>query len=710
MTAGIPPKGLSRISRHHLARSSLQVQPCMYNAMDYQDDELAPGATEGAGASIVDERARRKQEKKEMKEMRRRKKEAREAQDTNEAEKVEEEAPTPPADQAPATPVKKGRYGPRNPYKKREKGPDGKPVSSMKRKREGDAHVEKAAVTEDKMSSGMCFLRPSFLQDLKESMGNPGFTSSPKIDDTGNEEKAPKKKGKGRPPGAVKTAIPESGETKTTQAEMVAKNSIPSELAMTKRQKQNQEERVDTGSLEKTFKMIKTPIPIPSVASMLLSGTRKTSALPSEPRYDLDNSTSEPQPKKSKPTKPESQVFVPDTPPSRNCSEFMTTARQPSIPFIVQQKKTEERVPTRAKHLISSQGSVMPLSSSSNSQATGLTWSNLMAHKQQVEGKSRLRTPHRAVSIATDMTSSGTSSTTPSIKDMFLRIGKPYTNPFFTEPKKPSQHIERHPESSLAVFTAAFTTVRATVNFTDEKEYVIEHDALVAASSGRLPCLHKVTGCTPKGEEMLRLSCEENAWPVLKMANTSEAEAKAACDAISRCQTAECLLRHTIAAYIPVPLGVIEGIWSLYCPGYSARHVDRYGFGKRTLTVFETAGASKHEGVYTARLLLLPRSISFAMGDFVGPPHASFRHVELKTVPEGYRVEIVFLGNGYAKVRLDMHLLLTGRVATAAGEKREKSKTNSCSTGIFEFLAVHQKAVVWMETSEGRKTGTKHDS
>ncbi|CAE7201753.1 hypothetical protein PTTW11_08907 [Pyrenophora teres f. teres] len=642
MTAGIPPKGLSRISRHHLARSSLQVQPCMYNAMDYQDDELAPGATEGAGASIVDERARRKQEKKEMKEMRRRKKEAREAQDTNEAEKVEEEAPTPPADQAPATPVKKGRYGPRNPYKKREKGPDGKPVSSMKRKREGDAHVEKAAVTEDKMSSGMCFLRPSFLQDLKESMGNPGFTSSPKIDDTGNEEKAPKKKGKGRPPGAVKTAIPESGETKTTQAEMVAKNSIPSELAMTKRQKQNQEERVDTGSLEKTFKMIKTPIPIPSVASMLLSGTRKTSALPSEPRYDLDNSTSEPQPKKSKPTKPESQVFVPDTPPS--------------------------------------------------------------------QGKSRLRTPHRAVSIATDMTSSGTSSTTPSIKDMFLRIGKPYTNPFFTEPKKPSQHIERHPESSLAVFTAAFTTVRATVNFTDEKEYVIEHDALVAASSGRLPCLHKVTGCTPKGEEMLRLSCEENAWPVLKMANTSEAEAKAACDAISRCQTAECLLRHTIAAYIPVPLGVIEGIWSLYCPGYSARHVDRYGFGKRTLTVFETAGASKHEGVYTARLLLLPRSISFAMGDFVGPPHASFRHVELKTVPEGYRVEIVFLGNGYAKVRLDMHLLLTGRVATAAGEKREKSKTNSCSTGIFEFLAVHQKAVVWMETSEGRKTGTKHDS
>ncbi|KAK1914730.1 hypothetical protein P3342_010719 [Pyrenophora teres f. teres] len=642
--------------------------------MDYQDDELAPGATEGAGASIVDERARRKQEKKEMKEMRRRKKEAREAQDTNEAEKVEEEAPTPPADQAPTTPVKKGRYGPRNPYKKREKGPDGKPVSSMKRKREGDAHVEKAAVTEDKMSSGMCFLRPSFLQDLKESMGNPGFTSSPKIDDTGNEEKAPKKKGKGRPPGAVKTAIPESGETKTTQAEMVAKNSIPSELAMTKRQKQNQEERVDTGSLEKTFKMIKTPIPIPSVASMLLSGTRKTSALPSEPRYDLDNSTSEPQPK---------------NPNQQNPS--LRSLSQTHLPRVIV-------------------GSVMPLSSSSNSQATGLTWSNLMAHKQQVEGKSRLRTPHRAVSIATDMTSSGTSSTTPSIKDMFLRIGKPYTNPFFTEPKKPSQHIERHPESSLAVFTAAFTTVRATVNFTDEKEYVIEHDALVAASSGRLPCLHKVTGCTPKGEEMLRLSCEENAWPVLKMANTSEAEAKAACDAISRCQTAESLLRHTIAAYIPVPLGVIEGIWSLYCPGYSARHVDRYGFGKRTLTVFETAGASKHEGVYTARLLLLPRSISFAMGDFVGPPHASFRHVELKTVPEGYRVEIVFLGNGYAKVRLDMHLLLTGRVATAAGEKREKSKTNSCSTGIFEFLAVHQKAVVWMETSEGRKTGTKHDS
>ncbi|KAF7578952.1 hypothetical protein A1F97_03856 [Pyrenophora tritici-repentis] len=603
--------------------------------MDYQDDEPASGAAEGAKASIIDTRA------------------PRETQNTKEAEKVKEAAPNPPADQTPATPVKKGRYGPRGPYKKREKGPDGTPVSSMKRKREGSVNAEKAAATNDKVSSDLCFLGPGFLQSLKESMANPGFTFSPKFDDTGIAEDSLKKNKTGRPP-----AIPE----------------------------------VATRSPEKTPGVIKTPIPLPSVAPKVLSAANK---LPSESPYSLNESTSGPQPKKIKPTKPEPQILVPETPPSRMVSELMTTPRPAPIPFILQKKKVEGD-PARAKYVISSQGSVMPLVSN---QATGLTSSNLMAHKQQLQGKSKLPTRRRTVSIAT---SSGTSGTTPSIRDMFLRIGKPYDNPFFIEPKKPSQDIERHEESSLAVFTAAFATVRATINFTDEKEYLIEYDALVAASSGPLPCLHKLTGCNPKGEDMLRLSCEEMTSAVLKMTKTSEAEAKVTNDAIARCKMAESLLRNTIAARIPVPLGVIEGRWSLYCPGYSGMHVDKYWDGKRTLTVSETAGASKHGGVYTARLLLLPRSISFAMGDFAGPPHASFRHVGLKTVPEGYKVEIVFLGNGYAKVRLDPYLLLMGK-------ETEKSKASSCSTGTFEFLAVHEKSVLWEKTIEGRKASTKHD-
>ena len=716
--------------------------------MDFQADEPAPVATEGDGVSIADERARRKREKKEMKEKQRLKREARETKTAKEVEKVQEEATTPPADQTTPTLVKKSGRGTRGPYKKKDRGSDDTPVSGMKRKRESDAHADKPATTHDNVSGVTCFLGSDFLRGLKESMGNPGFTFSQKVNSTKVAEESPKQKKRGRPPGAVKRAIPESDEAKTPKTGEVATNGTSSEPTKTKDQQKNQEERRDVSFSGKTFRMIKTPVPIPSVASTLLSGARNTPVpLPSKSVHGLDGSMSEPQPKKVKPTKSNSQVLVSETPPSQIRKTPITTPRQVPIPFALEKKKkkkTEEgpgtgvsspQYPASApvKHMISSEGSVMPLTSS---QATGLTSSNLMAYKQSLQEKPKTRVRHRAVSIATSNTSSSTSTTTRSIRDMFIRTGKPYTrpgsepNPFFTEPKKPGRHnIEKHSESSLAVFSAAFATVQATINFSDEKEYLIEHDELAAASSssGPLPCLHKATGCTPKGENMLRLSSKQTApSPLFNMTNTtSEAGATLASNAIARCKTAECLLRSSIAARIPVPLGVVEGIWSLYCPAYGATHVDKYGFGQRTLTLYEAAGSGQNEGIYTARLGLPPRSIAFAMGEFAGPPHASFRHVGLKTVPEGYEVEIVFLGNGYAKVRLDLHLLLMGKVAAAAAVgasqgagagagKSEKSKATSCSSGIFEFHAVHQKAVVWKEPVdelevEGKKLCAKYD-
>jgi hypothetical protein len=346
-----------------------------------------------------------------------------------------------------------------------------------------------------------------------------------------------------------------------------------------------------------------------------------------------------------------------------------------------------------------------------------LTTSNLLRYTTTTQPplsdkpKPRPRAVSRAASSAGSTTSGGT---TPSIKDLFARVGKPYSrsgaeiDPFVVPEVKKKVPRETHEEASLKVFTDRFKAAQQAVNFSDELEYLRSFLSWRKSNSslGPLPCLGiKASGCSTKKENVLRLNRADPKNP-LKAVVATEADRAMLEDASLRAQAAESLLAMSVAARIPVPIGRLEGAWKLFCPGYSDTHVDRYGYGQRTLSIFSVAGSQDaSSSAFTARLSIPPRSMLFSMLPFEAPPHAGFRSTLLKTTEEGYTMEIVFLGNGYALLRVDLGLLLSGKEAkNSAGKK----------TGVMEFLGVHESAVVWREEEDelevvGRKLFAKYD-
>ncbi|KAL6156164.1 hypothetical protein ACJBU6_05297 [Exserohilum turcicum] len=751
----MPPYGLYPVPRHHLYDQSPPGKRPTFNSMDFLellDEEPVATATNKEKLETAEERARRKQEKRERKEKKRQKKELREAKAVGKANDTEKKNPPLQADSTPVIPVKNGRYGPRGSYKKKEKDTNGKPVSATKRKRESDANASHDSATA--LNSDASLLSPNFLSGLKESMGDLGAAfKEPKSTESPTE---PPRKKRGRPPGSRNSV---KAESTTTVTPTPSKSTTKSTSGEVKPKTQKNEKGKDAGTtVGKPFKMLRTPIPVPSIASTLLSGPKKTPIpLPPKP----SGSMSEPPPGRAKNIRTESQVLVTETPPSQMRRMPATTTRQPAIPFSLSQatplstqstkmKKgptidvsssdsppsASEKPEESKKHIIGSQGSVNPLTSS---QVNDFTSSNLMQYKQKLndEPKPRPRS-RRAVSEATSTTSSS-SSTSMSIRDMLTRIPKPYTrpavdkNPFAIDPSekkaKKERTMETHDEASYTTFTAAYKASQHTINFTDEAEYLNEHITLLAASAaaGPLPCLNKATGCSPKSEQMLRLHREDNTT-ALKMVVTSESDAALSATHISRAQAADTLLRHSIAARIPVALGPLDGTWKLYCPDYTAAHVDKYGFGLRTLSIHSVAGLFKSKNtsaggdddvpMYTARLCIPPRPMAFSLAEFTAPPHASFRATTLKTVVEGYKMDVVFLGNGYLKLRIDVHLLLMGKAAAESGvgstKANGKNKAKPPEYGIWDLLGVHDKAVVWQPPVdelevEGRKLCAKYD-
>jgi hypothetical protein len=69
--------------------------------------------------------------------------------------------------------------------------------------------------------------------------------------------------------------------------------------------------------------------------------------------------------------------------------------------------------------------------------------------------------------------------------------------------------------------------------------------------------------------------------------------------------------------------------------------------------------------------------MAYTISLFEPPPHASFRTTTLRTVAEGYEMDIVFLGNGYVLLRVDLGLLLMGK---SLGEH-----------GVMEFVGIKEK-------------------
>ncbi|KAJ4380261.1 hypothetical protein N0V86_004571 [Didymella sp. IMI 355093] len=345
-----------------------------------------------------------------------------------------------------------------------------------------------------------------------------------------------------------------------------------------------------------------------------------------------------------------------------------------------------------------------------------LTTSNLLKYTTTTqplsdEPKPRPRAVSRAASSAGSTTSGGT---TPSIKELFARVGKPYSrsgaeiDPFVVPEVKKKVSRETHEEASFKEFTDRFKAAQKAVNFSDELEYLTSFLSWRKSNNslGPLPCLGiKASGCSTKKENILRLNRVDPKNPG-KVVVSTEANQALLEDASQRAQAAESLLAMSVAARIPVPIGRVEGAWKLFCPGYSDTHVDRYGYGQRTLSIFSVAGSQETSSLsFTARLSIPPRSMLFSILPFEVPPHAGFRSTLLKTTEEGYKMEIVFLGNGYALLRVDLRLLLSGKeVKNSAGN----------NTGIMEFVGVHESAVVWREKEDelevvGRKLFAKYD-
>lgn len=323
--------------------------------------------------------------------------------------------------------------------------------------------------------------------------------------------------------------------------------------------------------------------------------------------------------------------------------------------------------------------------------------------------KPRPRAVSRAASTAGSSTSGGT---TPSIKAMFAPVGKPYSrsgaeiDPFVTQEIKKKVPRETHEEASTKKFTERYEAAQKAVNFTDEAEYLASFLAWRKANNalGPLPCLGlKASGCSAKKENALKLIREDPKNP-LKVVVTTEADAALLEDASQRALAAESLLAMSTAARIPIPIGVIGGTWKLFCAPYSATHVDKYGYGQCTLSIYTVPG-TQDPSSFTARLSIPPRSMLYQILSFEVPPHASFRSTVVKTSVEGYKMEIVFLGNGYLLLRADLRLLLSGKEATASGGKK---------AGVMEFGGVHENAVVWREREDeleavGRKLFAKYD-
>ena len=339
---------------------------------------------------------------------------------------------------------------------------------------------------------------------------------------------------------------------------------------------------------------------------------------------------------------------------------------------------------------------------------TPLTVSNLVRYTQPLNDTLEPKPQPRNALSAAASTASSVSSL--DVGEDLTRANKPYsrsgaeTDPFVTPHIKQNVRREFHEEAHAALFEEKYRKIRKTVNFSDEAEYLDKHLQWQAENNakGPLPCLGMATGCNSKREQVLRLSKEDTS-NLLKVLVTTDSEHHALDEANSCCTAAEYFLMMAIAARVPVPVGRVEGVWMLYCPNYSQIHVDKYGFGQRTLSIFSLPSLENPQA-YTARLSIPPRSMLYSVISFTVPPHASFRTTTIKTSAEGYKMQLVFFGNGYLQLRVDLNLLLRGKsTETAEGKPM-----------YMAFIGVHENAVVWRKKEdelevEGRKIFAKYD-
>ncbi|CAI6341905.1 unnamed protein product [Periconia digitata] len=396
-------------------------------------------------------------------------------------------------------------------------------------------------------------------------------------------------------------------------------------------------------------------------------------------------------------------ILVPETPPSQRSRKSNKAFNLTPVPFKLYQQDGSASVgrplfstpsfqssgatPMSAPAAITKGKMPVPVPSVPNA----LTNANLTKHTgtEPLNDDPKPRPRAKGASSAAESTGSSLS-----IKDMFARASKRQSKGDMAEddpivdqlPSKAPK--EKQKELSMNKFNTQFTELQSSIDFINEQNYLEEYlNWDHANADNALPCLGKATGCTSKKEEILRLSREENLDLLSHMDGAVGMEGinpdvlhKAGAGA----RNAEELLMLSIRASVPVPIGSLEGTWTLYCPKYAESHFDRYGYGQRTLIISRIAGFN-HRHSYTARLKVPPRTMLYSVLGFQTPPHASFRATVIQTSSEGYNMEVIFLGNGYLTLRVDLMELLQGRPKEKVDGKQS----------YMEFIGVHENAVNW---------------
>jgi hypothetical protein len=601
----------------------------------------------------------------------------------------------------------------RSKEKKSAKTNDGVPqTSAKKRKRESEGKpVNTATVNSDvsRVGNGSFVLGPDMLKGIEASMEG--------IRDLFNTHEPEKKKSKKTAksttkPGKAQATIVSQQETaqktqtsKDEKSRCKSSGATPRIFKTPKSEKQKKEKdivapKTSHSSVRVSSSPVKhTPVPLPPPSSVSTFSANRA-ANQNKAKEATNAQTPE--------------VMVPETPASKiatNSSHAFNSA----IPFpssrLAEAAKATPRTARKERltHVLSSsapsvdhdaQVSAPP---STKKADEILRQCGILSQKSPTKSR-KLTAPlndepkPRPRGRASSQSSSSSRSSSISIPDLFNRINNPSsrsgvnTNPFITPEAQKKKARETHDESAIQIFNERFLAAQDSVNFSNEQEYLNQYLywQVNNASEYPIPCLGGGSGCTANKEKILRLSKEENV-NILKALAITGGDNDALKDATEDSKKAEEFLKMAIRARVPVPIGRLDGTWSLYCPKYAEHHFDRYGFGQRTFTMYSIAGF-KDKAQYTGRLHVPPRpyDVPYTVLTFAVPPHASFRSTIITTAPEGYKMEVIFLGNGFLQLRLDLNLLLRGKPTEMVGGKKV----------FMEFVGVHEDAVEWAEKKD----------
>lgn len=659
----MPPFGLYPVPQHHLYGALPSMARPSFNSMDFQNDVPEPAAiTQGGAVQTVSEAFQRDIKQGRKKKEKKRKRHSLEAPEERETDQGKNTPRATAADVAPTVVNSKSHMA-----KDRKRANVEGDVSTKKRKRESEEHRNSLRAPRNEVSNNSSILGNGFLHVLKTTLGDLSASFGDPIGVAQSPKKLPRKK--------------KESSSKISKSNDGTVNGAANEVALAEGKPKKKRGRPRKSTLANDFES-PTKARVPSAANPYATIPKQTPIpLPWNSPARLARTTNEPHQKRSKDNCGGSQIAT-ETIPSGHPASVSAAPLDTAKTISGRKPSTSDTVRSQ-NHFISS---------------------SLRQYTQPLNDEPRSRPHSRAQSITTSTGSSTTSLSTP---EVFSHVGKPYSrsgaefDPFTVPEIKKKKYRETHEEGDMKAFTAAFKASQWTVNFTDEREYMDQFLSWRAHNNASppIPCLNKATGCNAKQEQTLRLA-RQNAS---KVPDPSDHTAAVLNDAKQRCAHAQSLLALAVTARVPIPIGPIEGTWTLHCPKYSETHMDKYNTGQRTLTISPTADCTSSH-TYTARLTLPPRTLAYTIPSFSAPPHASFRATTLRTGAEAYSVSVIFLGNGYLHLRLDLHLLLLGRPMEGVGGRAV----------LMEFVGVHESAIRWREERDeleevGRRLFAKYD-